>query len=117
MLHRRRWLRPAKIDDPGDWLAKRLILPIIIGLVLYLIVTRVLAGERMRCEAEPTGSDWHYRTKVDGRETKCWFPGERMKPRSELFWGRPDPVPQTTARPEEQASESAPLLGAALVVN
>jgi len=43
MLHRRRWLRPAApIDDPGDWLAKRLILPIILGLILYLLVTKVV---------------------------------------------------------------------------
>ena len=43
-------------------------------------------GEKQLCQMEPKNADWHYRTKVDGVETRCWYDGPRMKPRDELYW-------------------------------
>ena len=55
------------------------------------------AGERLQCFAQPQGRDWHYRTRVPGfngdvKDDRCWYPGERMKPREELFWPSPEPI-------------------------
>jgi|SRR5215475_8695150 len=46
----------------------------------------IACGEKILCHMEPGGRDWHYRTKVDGFEMKCWYDGPRMKPRNELYW-------------------------------
>src|SRR5262245_64137437 len=54
-----------------------------------LLIGQVFGGERMSCEVQPVhgdGREWHYRTKVGGDPRTCWYPGERMKPRSELYW-------------------------------
>jgi hypothetical protein len=57
--------------------------------LLLMLIGQAFGGERMSCEVQPLrgdGREWHYRTKV-GRDPRiCWYPGERMKPRSELYW-------------------------------
>jgi hypothetical protein len=56
---------------------------------LLLLIGQAFGGERMSCEVQPVhgdGREWHYRTKVGGDPRTCWYPGERMKPRSELYW-------------------------------
>jgi hypothetical protein len=58
-------------------------------LLLLMPIGQAFGGERMRCEVQPTredGREWSYRTKVGGDPRICWYPGERMKPRSELYW-------------------------------
>jgi hypothetical protein len=58
-------------------------------LLLLMPIGQVFGGERMRCEVQPTredGREWSYRTKVGGDPRICWYLGERMKPRSELYW-------------------------------
>lgn len=57
-----------------------------------------LGGELMACSAEPSGQDWHYRTKVPGyvgdvRGDRCWYDGPVMKPREELYWPEQAPPP------------------------
>ena len=59
------------------------------ALLLLMFIGQAFGGERMSCEVQPVGGDgreWHYRTKVGGDPRICWYPGERMKPRSELYW-------------------------------
>jgi hypothetical protein len=54
-----------------------------------LLIGQAFGGERMSCEVQPVhgdGREWHYRTKVGGDPRTCWYPGEPMKPRSELYW-------------------------------
>lgn len=41
------------------------------------------------CSVEPLDRDWSYRTMVEGRPDKCWYQGERMRPRERLYWPRP----------------------------
>jgi len=63
-------------------------------LLLLVLIGQAFGGERMSCEVQPVrgdGREWHYRTKIPGyagdvRDDKCWYPGERMKPRGELYW-------------------------------
>ena len=58
-------------------------------LLLLVLLSQAFGGERMSCEVQPArgdGREWHYRTKVGGDSRTCWYPGERMKPRSELYW-------------------------------
>ena len=57
-------------------------------LLLLILIGRAFGGERMSCEIQPMpdGREWHYRTRVGGDPRICWYPGERMKPRSELYW-------------------------------
>ena len=55
--------------------------------LLLMLIGQAFGGERMSCEVQPMrgdGREWHYRTKVGGDPRICWYPGERMKPRSEL---------------------------------
>jgi hypothetical protein len=56
-------------------------------LLLLMLIGQAFGGERMSCEVQPTpdGREWHHRTKVGGDPRICWYPGERMKPRSELY--------------------------------
>jgi hypothetical protein len=57
--------------------------------LLLVFIGQAFGGERMSCEVQPVrgdGREWHYRTKVGGDPRICWYPGERMKPRSELYW-------------------------------
>ena len=59
------------------------------ALLLLMLIGPAFSGERMSCEVQPVrgdGREWHYRTRVGGDPRVCWYPGERMKPRSELFW-------------------------------
>jgi hypothetical protein len=57
-------------------------------LLLLMLIGQAFGGERMNCEMQPMpdGREWHYRTRVGGDPRICWYPGERMKPRSELYW-------------------------------
>jgi len=59
------------------------------ALLLLMFTGQAFSAERMSCEVQPVRGDvreWHYRTKVGGDPRVCWYPGERMKPRSELYW-------------------------------
>jgi hypothetical protein len=59
------------------------------ALLLLMFTGQALSAERTSCEVQPVRGDlreWHYRTKVGGDPRVCWYPGERMKPRSELYW-------------------------------
>jgi hypothetical protein len=60
-----------------------------LAVLLLMLIGQAWGGERMSCEVQPAradGREWHYRTKVGGDPRICWYPGERMKPRSELYW-------------------------------
>jgi hypothetical protein len=76
------------------------------ALLAWLVLIELAkADERTRCSAEPNWSDgqaWHYRTKIPGyaagvRDDKCWYVGESMKPRSELYWEQSAVSPLTAA--------------------
>jgi hypothetical protein len=76
-------------------------LNILVALALMLaIVTALVAliqnahgGEKQLCHVEPgTQGEWHYRTNIDGKSRRCYYEGERMKPRSELYWAE---IPST----------------------
>src|SRR5262245_54949299 len=83
---------------------------IAVALLLAIIfnisaIVSARGGERMLCHLEPADADgWHYRTKIGGRPEQCWYQGERMKPRSELYWAEtpkvPPPMSVTTPEPE-----------------
>lgn len=80
-----------------------------IAFVTSVIMTRTArGGEKMICHLEPVDSDgWHYRTKVGGRSEQCWYMGERMKPRKELYWAEtptvpPEIPPMTIIAPEPE---------------
>src|SRR5262249_34248245 len=58
-------------------------------LLLLMPIDQAFGGERLRCEVKPTredGREWSYRIKVGADPRICWYPGERMKPHSELYW-------------------------------
>ena len=60
-----------------------------IGLAVALILFAVYswAGEHLICSLTPDERpNWHYRTKIAPSAEKCWYIGERMKPRNELYW-------------------------------
>jgi hypothetical protein len=81
-------------------------LALLISLVAIFtaIAYRAWGGERVECEIQPVtgdGREWHYRTKVGGRPEQCWYPGERMKPRSELYWAEPS---------KEKSEEIVPMV-------
>jgi hypothetical protein len=76
-------------------------------LLLLMLIGQAFGGERMSCEVQPVrgdGREWHYRTKVGGDPRICWYPGEQMKPRSELYWDtdatRPAP-PSEAVEPKD----------------
>jgi len=58
------------------------------ALLMLMLIGQAFGGDRMSCEVQPMpdGREWHHRTKVGGDPRICWYPGERMKPRSELYW-------------------------------
>jgi len=66
------------------------------ALMLSVAMITHAYGEQMLCHLQPGGNDgWHYRTKIDGRAEACWYLGERMKPRSQLYWAEaPAVVPE-----------------------
>jgi hypothetical protein len=69
-------------------------------LLLLMLIGQAFGGERMSCEVQPVrgdGREWHYRTKVGGYPRICWYPGERMKPRSELYWDTDTTAPPSDA--------------------
>lgn len=78
---------------------------IVAALVLAIVfsicgIVRTHGGERMICQLEPQNDNWHYRTKVGGRAEKCWYEGQRMKPRNELYWAEaPEVAPMEVDRP------------------
>jgi hypothetical protein len=61
---------------------------IAVGIIGLALSGNAYAGEKMICNLEPTNdaAGWHYRTKIGGRDDRCFYIGPRMKPRSELFW-------------------------------
>jgi hypothetical protein len=75
--------------------------------LLLKFIGQAFGGERMSCEVQPVrgdGREWHYRTKVGGDTRICWYPGERMKPRSELYWEtetRPSVPPREAVEPKD----------------
>jgi hypothetical protein len=61
---------------------------------LMLLTGMAYADERQLCNLEPMSAEgWHYRTKIDGRLERCWYVGERMKPRRELYWAEAPKIP------------------------
>jgi hypothetical protein len=87
----------------------------IIALVIAIVVMTIAitgnlmcsahGGEQMLCQLERQNDavDWHYRTKVGGFERKCWYQGERMKPRHELYWAESPKIPSmSTTLPEPE---------------
>ena len=77
-------------------------LNILVGLTLMLAIVFVLVamiqhahgGEKQLCQMERgVQGEWHYRTKVNGKPWKCYYEGERMKPRAELYWAEVPTVP------------------------
>src|SRR5262245_4992569 len=80
-------------------------------LLLLILIGQAFGGERMSCEVQPVrgdGREWSYRTKVGGDPRTCWYPGERMKPRSELYW---DPETGPSAPPSDAVErKDAPVL-------
>jgi hypothetical protein len=62
---------------------------IIFGIIGLALSNDAYASEKMICSLSPANNaeGWHYRTKIKPRpESRCWYAGERMKPRSELYW-------------------------------
>jgi len=52
------------------------------------------AGDKQLCQLTPgTQGEWHYRTKVNGKTWRCYYEGERMKPREELYWAEAPAAP------------------------
>lgn len=78
------------------------ILLAILFIVSALLMRPARGGERIACQLEPiSAGDWHYRTKVGSRPERCYYLGERMKPRSELYWSEaPSIPPMSTVAPE-----------------
>jgi hypothetical protein len=82
---------------------------VLAALLLLMFIGQAFGGERMSCEVQPVrgdGREWHYRTKVGGDPRICWYPGERMKPRSELYWEtetRPSVPPREAVEPKDAA--------------
>jgi hypothetical protein len=75
------------------WQAHEQLAVAVLALTLWCIAFTIfmlancLAGELVICNVEPRDpTGWHYRTMVGGLERRCWYQGERMKPRSELYW-------------------------------
>lgn len=53
------------------------------------------AADRLECEFQPVQGDgqaWHYRTRVDGKEERCFYVGARMRPRELLYWQQALPI-------------------------
>jgi len=57
----------------------------------------------MLCQPEPgVGNDWHYRTKIAPLPAaRCYYQGERMKPRRELYWAEAPKLPPPEPEPGE----------------
>jgi hypothetical protein len=85
----------------------------------FVLFDLAQAGEIITCSAEPgvnDGKEWHYRTKVPDyasgiRDDKCWYIGERMKPRNELRWLSRSA--SEAARPGGRAAVTPTVSGAA----
>jgi hypothetical protein len=63
---------------------------------LILLTGVAHGGERTMCHLEPAdvAGGWHYRTKVPPlMDAQCWYVGERMKPRRELYWAEVPDIP------------------------
>ena len=84
------------------------IIAIVLVVAILILVDSLMAhgGERVRCNVRPDNSsdDWHYRTKIPGyshgsQDDKCWYIGERMKPREELYWSALPTAPSIMADP------------------
>jgi hypothetical protein len=63
---------------------------------LMLLTGMAYGGERTMCHLEPADAGgWHYRTKVPPLlDAQCWYVGERMKPRRELYWAEVPAAPR-----------------------
>src|SRR5262245_37188119 len=57
-----------------------------IGVCCVGILLAVDAQALTPCSLEPLDRNWSYRTKVDGRNDKCWYQGEKMRDRKLLYW-------------------------------
>jgi len=72
-----------------------MIVAVISALIVFLAAAR--GGEQMICHLQPMDSGWHYRTRIPPRpEIRCWYRGERMKPRRELYWAETPAIPPMT---------------------
>jgi hypothetical protein len=74
-----------------------------VTLFVWLALLIGAYGENLTpCWDEPMqdGQEWHYRTKVNGEPRQCWYVGEKMKPRRELYWrDKNEPIPLPLPRP------------------
>jgi len=88
--------------------------------LLLVLIIEAHGVERIACEAQPRddGREWHYRTKVPGysgdvRGDRCWYVGERMKPRDELRWSvtptvaTDPPKPAVVSDPPKPAADQS----------
>src|SRR5262245_23151759 len=94
------------MNDQQTGLAVATLIAIVVTLMI-LAVPKAHGGEKMLCNLAPQGvGEWHYRTKIGGRREQCWYIGERMKPRSELYWAEaPAITPMTIMFEEKKPSE------------
>jgi len=95
----------ADSTDVKLTVASVLALAIVFALSAAIVFVSAARGsEQQLCHLEPMASDgWHYRTKIDGRAERCWYQGERMKPRRELYWAEtPSMPPMTITAPEPE---------------
>jgi hypothetical protein len=59
-----------------------------------IAVIRYAHGDHKQlCQIQPGREGWHYRTKVDGKSWRCYYQGERMKPRDQLYWAETPMAP------------------------
>jgi hypothetical protein len=81
----------------------------IITLITWLALLTGMAygGERTMCHFEPADAGgWHYRTKVPPlMDAQCWYLGERMKPRRELYWAEAPSIPAVNITEPEPETE------------
>jgi hypothetical protein len=88
---------------------------VIISVTLYGRPAR--GGEQMVCHLQPADAGgWHYRTKIGGRREQCWYQGQVMKPRKELYWATdefdlrrgPSDIPGAGSAQEHRPAPHAP---------
>lgn len=75
---------------------------IVVSAVIAIAAVVLSTGVRgeTRCETAPADkqSYWSWRS-IDGR--RCWYRGESVKPKSQLFWGRRASPPPANREPRE----------------
>jgi len=84
-------------------------LAMVIALVFLLSIGSAFAGEKQLCQLAPGEiGEWHFRTRIPGphsMHTKCFYQGERMKPRDELYWAEAPAIPMPKPKPVDGSFE------------